>query len=450
MDRRWSLLGVLLLLIGSNLLLAQNDAEKYESAIFKESNVPEYKLPEVLKTFTGTPIKSVKEWEQRRQNEILPFFAEHLYGKIPTPSDPILKTFEVIAEDSLILEGLCTRRDIKITFENKFGKVEMPMVLFIPNQGGGPYPTIYWLNLTDIKRGRFELDGPQGFGRTKNQAPLKQLMLRGIALASIDAEALGSRSKSEQEVLDGDILDLFFQAGQKNTRDDEWGLIAVWAYAMMGGMDYLVTDTAINATQVAAMGSSVGGKTAIWAAAQDPRIGMILAATAGHGGDALWKRQFGETLDNMLAYLPRWLARNAQEYHQNIESLPVDQHLLLASLAPRPLYVSTAVHDLWADQKGQWLGAYHAMPAYQLYTQKPLFDTAMQPPINQPIVENLIGYHVRSGFHGLKLYDWERFMEFIEYHFMKIAPRSVHDIYHPREKLIDHYPNKHLNLLNNH
>jgi hypothetical protein len=169
---------------------------------------------------------------------------------------------------------------------------------------------------------------------------------------------------------------------------------------------------------------------------------MVLSATSGHGGDALWKRAFGESLDNMLTWLPRWLCRNAAAYEGNIKSLPVDQHMLLACIAPRPLYVATAQYDLWADPQGQWLGAFHAAPVYRLYGKEVAFQSRHRPSINEPVVKSSIGFHVRSGFHGLSLYDWERFMEFIEYHFMEIPIRTVHEIYHPNGELIDHYPNK--------
>ena len=109
--------------------------------------------------------------------------------------------------------------------------------------------------------------------------------------------------------------------------------------------------------------------------------------------------------------------------------MPVDQHSLLATMAPRPFYVCTAQHDLWADQIGQWIGTYNAAPAYKLYQRDVEFSSPKQPTINQPIIESAIGYHVRSGTHGLPLYDWEQSMKFIEYHFMKIEPRSVAEVY---------------------
>ena len=94
------------------------------------------------------------------------------------------------------------------------------------------------------------------------------------------------------------------------------------------------------------------------------------------------------------------------------------------------------------DKFAHRLGTYHAAPAYELYGEKVDFASEKQPEINEPILKSQIGFHVRSGFHGLKQYDWERYMEFVEYHFMKIPIRSVHEIYYPDGKLVDHYPNK--------
>jgi len=317
----------------------------------------------------------------------------------------------------------------------------MPLVLFVPNSTDQPVPSIYLFNGDDIRRKQLDLDGPQGFGKTRNGIPLKQLMLREIGLVTIDGRALGRDFGNPEGNVRGGIVDLFFEPGQKFTKENEWGMIAVWAYAMRIGMNYIVTDKGINAEQVAVLGCSISGKVALWAAATDQRFGMTLLATAGHGGDAIWRRQFGETLKNMCDYLPTWICRNAQQYADDINSLPIDQHTLMATLAPRPLYVSNAHHDLWADQKGQWIGTYNAAPGYQLYGKKIAFNSPEQPALDSPIIESAIGYHVRSGFHGLTLYDWERYMEFIEYHFKKIPIRSVHDIYYPDGKLVDHYPN---------
>jgi len=384
-----------------------------------ESEVPEYVLPNILISFDNIQIENIDDWEKKRRPEIIDFFANNIYGIVPNPSYPIEKSFEVISEDSNHIEGLCTKREIKITVKNKLGEVSMPLVLFIPNQIKKPVPAIFLFNGDDIRRNRLELDGPQKYGMTKNGIPLIQLMEKGIALITIDGNAMVKKNGFEGGKINGGIIDLFFEPGQKFTKENEWGLIAVWAYAMTLGMDYIITDQDINSEQVAVLGTSVNGKVALWAAANDQRFGMVLLATTGHGGDAIWRRQFGETLANMCTYLPTWICRNAKNYSKDVNSLPVDQHTLLATIAPRPLYVGTAKTDLWADHKGQWIAAYHAAEAYKLYDKKVAFTSPNQPSLDQPIVESSIGFHLRSGYHGLTYYDWARYMEFMEYHFMK-------------------------------
>ncbi|NQU52673.1 MAG: hypothetical protein HQ522_09055, partial [Bacteroidetes bacterium] len=330
----------------------------------------------------------------------------------------------------------------EIIFQNEIGKVTMPLVLFVPNNSNKKIPVILLANGGDIKRKGLILDSPQSYGETRNGIPLHQLMTRGIGVATVDYQAFANDRGNPEGKVSGGITNLFFKSGQEFTQENEWGMIAIWAYALRAGMDYLETDENVNTEQVATLGCSISGKVALWAAVTDQRFGMALLATAGHGGDAIWRREYGETLQNMCDYLPTWICRNANKYATNVHEMPVDQHSLLTTMAPRPFYVSNAQHDLWADQKGQWIGTYNATPAYNLYGKEVAFTSEKQPAINQPIIQSSIGYHVRSGVHGLELYDWEQYMKFIEFHFLKIPIRSTHDIYYPNGKLVDHYPNK--------
>jgi len=410
---------VLLAFFSFNLTKAQQYEEKYKGGIYSESEVPEYELPDILTGFNGDKITTIEDWEKARRSEIINFFAENIYGVVPTPSNPITQSFEITSEDNTYIEGLCTKRTVRITLKNKMGEVSMPMVLFIPNHIKGPVPAIYLFNGDDIQRNRLELDNPQSYGKTRNGIPLIQLMEKGIGLITIDGKAFGREFGIEGGKVKGGVVNLFFKPGQEYTKANEWGLIAVWAYAIRTGMDYIVSDTSIIPDKVAVLGCSVNGKVALWAAANDERIGMTLLATTGHGGDAIWRRQFGETLENMCTYLPSWLCRNANKYAKDVSALPVDQHSLLATIAPRPLYIGTAELDLWADQKGQWISVYSAAVTYELYDKKVAFTSPDQPPVDYPIIESAIGYHVRSGYHGLTYYDWTRFMDFIDYHFFK-------------------------------
>jgi hypothetical protein len=435
-------IALIISLFSVNLASAQLHVGKYNGAIYQEKDVPEYTLPEVLKTFDGKTIKSAKQWEKSAKPEIINYFEQYIFGEVPIPLSPIEQTFEIISIDTTILEGLCTRKDVRITFKNEIGTVVLPLVLFTPNSANKPVPVILHVNGGDIRGNGYDLSNPQRFGHTRNGTPLKQLMLRGIGLASIDYQAYASDRSNKEGKVSGGITNLYFKPGQEYTKENEWGMMAIWANSVSKGMDYLVTDSDVNPKQVAPMGCSISGKVALWASVLDERFGMAILATAGHGGDAIWRREFGETLANMCEHLPTWACRNANIPAKDVHAMPVDQHQLMATLAPRPLYVSNAHHDLWADQKGQWIGTYNAAPSYKLYGKKVAFTSPEQPAIDQPILESSIGYHVRSGFHGLDLFDWEQYMKFMEYHFMKIPIRSTHDIYYPDGKLVDHYPNK--------
>lgn len=410
---------------------AQTYEGKYLEANYDESKVPDYALPALLTSFHATKIKTIEEWERIRRPEIVDFFAQNMFGEVPTAPSPIKKSFQLIAEDETIFDGLCTRKEVRITFENEKGAVSMPLVLFVPRQATEKVPVILLATGTDIRRTGLKLNDSQRYGETANGIPLHQLMKRGIGVATIDYQAFGMDPGDREGKVSGGIAELFFEVGQQFTKENEWGMIAIWAYALRAGMDYLETDTDVNGEQVATLGSSIGGKVALWAAVTDRRFGMALLATAGHGADAIWRREYGETLQNMCDHLPTWLCRNAAKYANDVHALPVDQHALLAAMAPRPFYVSNAQHDLWADQKGQWMGTYHAAPAYRLYSKNVAFASEKQPAINQPIVKSTIGYHIRSGVHGLELYDWEQYMKFMEYHFLKREPRTVEEVYHP-------------------
>jgi hypothetical protein len=153
------------------------------------------------------------------------------------------------------------------------------------------------------------------------------------------------------------------------------------------------------------------GKTALWAAAQDERFAGAISNESGCGGAALTRREFGETIGAITSKFPHWFCPRFAEYAARADALPVDQHMLLGLLAPRPLYVASAADDLWADPKGEYLSVYHAAPVYRLFGYGTV--TVPEPPPVGTHVGNRISYHCRSGGHDITRFDWERYLRFL-------------------------------------
>ena len=406
-------------------------AQSQDNFNYNEAQVGAYELPPLLRLPNGKTITSAKQWTQRQRPALLELFTQHVYGKFPGKTNGL--HFKVTAPDAPALNGKAIRKQVTIYFMPNETGPSMDVLLYLPKQTTGPVPVFAGFN---FKGNHTVNPDPQiaittrwvandkNAGITNNQS---NKTLRGAQASRWAAEELVARGYGLATAYYGD-LEPDHPDGWKTgvrgqlkealqTEPTEWGAIGAWAWGMSRLMDYLETDPAVNARQVALIGHSRIGKAALWAGANDPRFAMIIANESGEGGAALARRWYGETIARLNTSFPHWFSPNFKKYNNRPNQLPVDQHMLLALMAPRPLYVASAEEDQWSDPKGEFLGAKAAEPVYQLFQEKGLNVTEM-PPVNRPVGET-IGYHNRSGKHDVTAYDWQQYLNFADKHFGK-------------------------------
>ena len=215
------------------------------------------------------------------------------------------------------------------------------------------------------------------------------------------------------------IIGHHLKEGEDYPATDEWGAISAWAWGLSCVMDYLETDDEIDAEKVALYGISRLGKTVLWAGAMDERFGMVIASCSGEGGAAISRRKYGETIHHMVHPTRYYyqFSGNRAKYSFDPSTSPIDAHMLLSLIAPRPLLLQTGTTDYWSDPKGEFDAAVAVEPVYNLLGGEGL-GTTQWPKAETPILKD-IGYYMHEGGHGSLPSDNQVFIDFIKMHFMK-------------------------------
>ncbi|PYV14539.1 MAG: hypothetical protein DMG07_11730 [Acidobacteria bacterium] len=257
--------------------------------------------------------------------------------------------------------------------------------------------------------------GPRPPGQPARPAetgPLADILSRGYGYAHFRYTEVQLDSAGSAE---SGVIALALAPGQTKPETDQWGTITAWAWAASRVLDYLETDRAVDARRVALMGHSRLGKTALWAGALDPRFALVFASCSGEMGASLARRDYGETIDDVAANFPWWMATNFQKFSGRWSMMPVDSHMLIALNAPRPVFVTGGTQDQWADPHGMFLAQVAAGPIYKLLGKEDLGTTTL-PPLDTPLITGSLGFHYHTGGHTISPADWKAFLDFADHH----------------------------------
>jgi hypothetical protein len=376
-------------------------------------------LPDPLVTNAGGTVDSTTVWEQVRRPEILELFRQHVYGRAPV-GRPASMTFEVLETDATALNGVATRKQIRIYLTENIGRPYMDMLIYLPNDQ--PRPLKLFMGLNFMGNHTIHADGnivetfnytPWGHGGRGSESsywPVETILSRGYGVATIH---YGDLVEDRDNGFDDGVHGAFDPPGSRP--GDAWAAVGAWAWGLSRAMDYLETDQDIDHNRVAIIGHSRLGKSALWAGAQDERFSIVISAISGSTGAALARGKPGEDIAKINSKFPHWFSENYKDYNNNEDTLPIDQHMLIALMAPRPVYIGSASLDANAGPESEFLSAVHAAPVYALYGLAGL-ETTVWPQPDQPINDGHIGYHLRTGEHGVKEDDWNWYMDYADKH----------------------------------
>ena len=403
---------------------------------YDEAKVPDYSLPNPLQLDGGEEVVDAETWRNLRRGEILALFESHMFGRVPIDGQGV--RFGEAEIERGALDGTAIRKQLKVYFDGSPDGPTGDLLIYLPVSSQGPVPTLVGLNFG----GNHRVDNEPGIwlttswvrdrddetvvdhratekgrGASRSRWPAREVIARGYGMATM---YYGDIDPDFDDGFQNGVHSLAPADDGVKRDGDAWGSIAAWAWGLSRVMDYFETDDDVDHNRVAVLGHSRLGKTALWAGARDERFALVISNNSGCGGAALSRRRFGENLARINSVFPHWFCRNFHQYNHNEDSLPFDQHMLAALVAPRPLYVASATEDTWADPKGEFLSLQHASSVYELLGKRGLGDVAM-PAADQPVQRD-VAYHLRTGKHDITPYDWQCFMDFADRHFGRKGP----------------------------
>lgn len=356
---------------------------------------------DIMTSLSGEPITAVEQWAYFRRPEIIALFETFVYGVRPYEHPDKLTFTQTFCAENWMESG-ATFKEIDINVNDH----HFPIYVFVPEQVDGPAPA-FTVIMNELRGMKYNFYKSLDY----DHLPIRDIVKRGYAVAVMPTNAV-----SPDWWLNGEFKHGVFHAMQPNASQRtsrSWATISAWAFGASRVMDYLETDPQIDSRNVAVIGHSRDGKTALWTAATDIRFKLPISNDSGVGGAAYTRGKQGEHLVDIS--ISDWFCENYYRYNSCEDMLPVDQHMLLATIAPRPMYIKDNIEDTWIDPDAEFLSAKLASVAYELYGLPGLIADE-KPELNKPYHDGMIAYHVAPGGHQMTTADWHMYMDFADKH----------------------------------
>ncbi|MBL7740004.1 MAG: hypothetical protein JNK14_12365 [Chitinophagaceae bacterium] len=410
-------------------IYAQREPSRMVAGIpvnYSEDSTGDYTLPDPLLMQNGKRVTDKNDWLNKRRPAIVALYEQYQFGK--TPDKPAVLRFDVLEKATTVMNGKATRRQVTVYFTPDTLH-KMDLLIYLPAKVSKPAPLLLHVafsancnvvNDTALKETYvWTREGKKVPAKTviyPNKLNIEPFIDEGIGVATV---YYGDIEPDFNGGIEYGIRGVYLQPGQTKPAPGEWGAISAWAWGLSRAMDYFETDKQVDAKRVALFGVSRLGKTVLWTGAHDARFAMVIANCSGEGGAALSRRNYGETIKH-LSHPTRYayqFCSNYQLYGDSVNRFPIDGHMLISLIAPRPLLLQTGDVDYWSDPKGEFVAAVSATPVYHLFGKKGMEDAQM-PAAGTPVL-NTLGYSMHSGGHGTVPSDWSIALDFMKKHLLK-------------------------------
>lgn len=363
-------------------------------------------LPEILRMNDGRLCTTPALWQERRK-EILDLFSSEVYGYMPPAPDRVLFTEKEHLEGQVL--GMAVYSRMQASFMTPKGPFSFEFDLYRP-YSDRKVPAIVFLQFS--------------MNSICSTFPVEEIIRNGFAVAQLHngdvmrdvddfSQGLGGMYLTQASPWDDLSADAY--AANRKRGETQTGMIGIWAFAASRVRDCLAQMETIDQKRVAVAGHSRLGKTALWCAANDERFALAFISASGNSGASLsrFKEDDNEHIAQITQVFPYWFSKRYPQYAGKEAQMPFDQHMLLASLAPRAFYVCSGSADTWAGPHTEYLCCVAASEAWRMLGKKGLVHPDRLPKAGDAFDEGDVGYSMHEGGHFMGSYEWRHVMDFM-------------------------------------